>query len=176
MGADGRARALMRILILGALCVPACVERSTAEHPPRAWLALLACSNEQALAERLAERLVCVDRAATEAGVRPDGCLVVPAAWFVASRTDPQLARRLVARMAHLTLHASGFALPDDAARKDCPAWVAETLAAEREALAVEMRIRRTLAVPMAPGEAEDHLAALAAAYGARCREAHAAP
>ena len=151
---------------------PACAQRHDGERPPRAWLALLDCIDEQALSERLAGRLVCVDGAATEPGVRPDGCLAVPTEWHAASRADPRVERRLTARMAHLTLHPAGFGEVDDAARRDCASWVASLLDAEARALDVEARVRAKLKVPFVPGEADAHLAALTAAYTARCRDA----
>ena len=151
----------------------ACVARHEGERPPRAWLAQLDCIGEQALSERLAVRLVCIDSAATEPGVRPDGCLVVPTAWVAASRVDARAASRLTARAAHLALHPLGFGAIDPAAERDCATWVATLLEAETRALEVEARIRAKLRVPFAPAEADAHLAALAVAYSARCRDAH---
>ncbi len=72
-----RIRAALVCALVAVAVAPgaACAQRHDGERPPRAWLALLDCIGEQALSERLAGRLVCIDGAATEPGVRPDGCL-----------------------------------------------------------------------------------------------------
>jgi hypothetical protein len=164
------------LALVAALASANCVSRHDGARPPRAWLALLDCIDEQALSQRLAGRLVCVDPAATEPGVRPDGCLALPTDWHAASRADHRSARRLTARMAHLTLHRADFGVLDATAQRDCASWVATRLDGEARALDVEARVRQKLGVPFAPGEADLHLASLAAAYAARCRDARPLP